>query len=162
MKLQKKTIWVLKISSKKPLFHVEIRRKNMSLDNEPMKVSVALRIAKQYYPQDKLEHALRVATYVAENEMIPSEYTDECVALAIMHDLLEDTNYNPKGLPENFTNALKILTKAKEAVSYTHLNIDCDASAIILGKDDKYRTCVYYGDRSAEDRCCLLYTSRCV
>ena len=32
-------------------------------------------------------------------------------------------------------------------------NIDCDASAIILGKDDKYRTCVYYGDRSAEDRC---------
>lgn len=29
----------------------------MSLDNEPMKVSVALRIAKQYYPQDKLEHA---------------------------------------------------------------------------------------------------------
>lgn len=83
----------------------------MSLDNEPMKVSVALRIAKQYYPQDKLEHALRVATYVAENEMIPSEYTDECVALAIMHDLLEDTNYNPKGLPENFTNALKILTK---------------------------------------------------
>ena len=32
-------------------------------------------------------------------------------------------------------------------------NIDCDASAIILGKDDKYRTCVYYGDRSAEDKC---------
>ena len=32
-------------------------------------------------------------------------------------------------------------------------NIDCDASAIILGKDGKYRTCVYYGDRSAEDRC---------
>ena len=58
----------------------------MSLDNEPMKVSVALRIAKQYYPQDKLEHALRVATYVAENEMIPSEYTDESVPLAIMHD----------------------------------------------------------------------------
>ena len=32
-------------------------------------------------------------------------------------------------------------------------DIDCDASAIILGKDGKYRTCVYYGDRSAEDRC---------
>lgn len=55
----------------------------MSLDKEPMKVSTALRIAKQYYPQDKLEHALRVATYVAENEMIQSEYTDECVALVI-------------------------------------------------------------------------------
>ncbi len=32
-------------------------------------------------------------------------------------------------------------------------DIDCDASAIILGKDGKYRTCVYYGDRSAEGRC---------
>lgn len=36
----------------------------MTLDKEPMKVSTALRIAKQYYPQDKLVHALRVATYV--------------------------------------------------------------------------------------------------
>lgn len=32
-------------------------------------------------------------------------------------------------------------------------DIDCDASAIILGKDGKYRTCVYYGDRSAESKC---------
>ena len=110
----------------------------MSLDNEPMKVSVALRIAKQYYPQDKLEHALRVATYVAENEMIPSEYTDECVALAIMHDLLEDTNYNPKGLPENFTNALKILTKAKE-VSY-----DDYCKSIKSVCHINYRKCAYW------------------
>lgn len=32
-------------------------------------------------------------------------------------------------------------------------DIDCDASAIILGKDGEYRTCVYYGDRSAESKC---------
>ena len=32
-------------------------------------------------------------------------------------------------------------------------NIDCDASAIILGKGNKYRGVVYYGDRSAEDGC---------
>lgn len=89
----------------------------MSLDKEPMKVSTALKIANQYYPQDKLEHALRVATYVAENEMIPCDYADECIALAIMHDLLEDTNYNPIGLPENFAKALKILTKSKD-ISY--------------------------------------------
>ena len=38
----------------------------MTLDKETMKVSTALRIAKQYYPQDKLEHALRVATYVSK------------------------------------------------------------------------------------------------
>lgn len=32
-------------------------------------------------------------------------------------------------------------------------NIDCDASAIILGKGDKYKGTVYYGERSAEDGC---------
>lgn len=32
-------------------------------------------------------------------------------------------------------------------------DIDCDAFAIILGKDGEYRTCVYYGDRSAESKC---------
>lgn len=86
----------------------------MSLDREPMKVSAALRIAKQYYPQDKLEHALRVATYVAENTFIPYDLRDECVALAIMHDLVEDTNFNPSGLPENYRNALSLLTKPKD------------------------------------------------
>ena len=40
---------------------------------------------------------------------------------------------------------------AKKGLFGSKPNIDCDASAIILGKDDKYRTCVYYGDRSAED-----------
>lgn len=42
---------------------------------------------------------------------------------------------------------------AKKGFFGSKPNIDCDASAIILGKDDKYRTCVYYGDRSAEYRC---------
>ena len=50
----------------------------MTLDKETMKVSTALRIAKQYYPQDKLEHALRVATYVSENIFIPYDLRDEC------------------------------------------------------------------------------------
>lgn len=83
----------------------------MTLDKEPMKVSAALRIAKQYYPQDKLEHALRVATYVSENTFIPYDLRDECVALAIMHDLVEDTNFKSSGLPDNFQNALLLLTK---------------------------------------------------
>ena len=110
----------------------------MSLDKEPMKVSTALRIAKQYYPQDKLEHALRVATYVAENEMISWDYADECVALAIMHDLLEDTNYKPMGLPENFIKALKILTKAKD-VSY-----DDYCKSIKDTCHTNYRMCAYW------------------
>lgn len=83
----------------------------MTLDKETMKVSTALRIAKQYYPQDKLEHALRVATYVSENIFIPYDLRNECVALAIMHDLVEDTNFKSSGLPDNFQNALLLLTK---------------------------------------------------
>lgn len=83
----------------------------MTLDKETMKVSTALRIAKQYYPQDKLEHALRVATYVSENIFIPYDLRNECVALAIMHDLVEDTNFKSSGLPDNFKNALLLLTK---------------------------------------------------
>ena len=86
----------------------------MSLDKEPVKTSFALRMAKQYYPIDKYNHAIRVMRYVGENEMIPYEYQDECVALAIMHDLIEDTEYTGSGLPEYFYKALELLTKPKE------------------------------------------------
>lgn len=86
----------------------------MTLDENPVKISDALRIAKKYYLQDKLNHAIRVATYVAENRFIPYHLRDECVALAIMHDLLEDTEFNPECLPENFQSALLILTKPSE------------------------------------------------
>lgn len=42
---------------------------------------------------------------------------------------------------------------AKKGLFGFKANIDCDASAIILGENDNYRTCVYYGDRSAEKGC---------
>ena len=86
----------------------------MSMDREPIKVSIALKIAKEYYTEDTYNHAIRVMQYVAENDMIQSEYKDECLALAIMHDLLEDTNYTDKGLPDFFGRALKLLTKPKD------------------------------------------------
>lgn len=86
----------------------------MALDREPMKVSYALKIAKEYYPDDKYAHAIRVMQYVADNEMIPNEYKDDCLCLAIMHDLIEDTEYTGSGLPEYFYKALKLLTKPKE------------------------------------------------
>ena len=59
----------------------------MSLDNTPTSVAYALKMAKEYYTEDKYNHAMRVMEYVAENEMIPSEYKDDCIALALMHDL---------------------------------------------------------------------------
>jgi (p)ppGpp synthase/HD superfamily hydrolase len=90
------------------------RIKSMSLDREPIKISYALKVAKQYYTKDKYDHAMRVADYIVENEIIPYEYQDECVALAFMHDLIEDTEYTGSGLPENFYKALKLLTKPEE------------------------------------------------
>ncbi|MDF2950454.1 MAG: hypothetical protein K0S18_37 [Anaerocolumna sp.] len=86
----------------------------MGLDREPIKIANALKIAKEYYNEKTYQHALRVMQYVADNEMIQSEYKDECVALAIMHDLLEDTDFNSAYFPEYFNKALKLLTKPKE------------------------------------------------
>lgn len=37
---------------------------------------------------------------------------------------------------------------AKKGLFGGHCDIDCDASAVILGKGDKYKGCVYYGNRS--------------
>lgn len=86
----------------------------MALDKDTIRVTDALRIAKQYYPKDKYDHAMRVMQIVADNEIIPYEYQHDCLVLAIMHDLVEDTEYRPILLPENFKNALMLLTKPKE------------------------------------------------
>ena len=86
----------------------------MALDKDTISVTNALRIAKRYYPKDKYDHAMRVMQIVADNEMIPHEYQHDCLVLAIMHDLVEDTEYKPTLLPENLRDALKLLTKPKE------------------------------------------------
>lgn len=85
----------------------------MALDKEPVKLSYALRVAKKYYPKDKYDHAIRVMQYVADNEMIPQQYREDCLVLAVMHDLLEDTEYICNALPENTNKALNLLTKPK-------------------------------------------------
>lgn len=85
----------------------------MALDKEPVKLSYALRVAKKYYPKDKYDHAIRVMQYVADNEMIPQQYREDCLVLAVMHDLLEDTEYIGNALPENTNKALNLLTKPK-------------------------------------------------
>ncbi len=86
-------------------------------------IGYALRMAKQYYEPKTYDHALRVATYVADNSLIPSDKMDDCIALGIMHDLIEDTEYakrakndlyNPEsGLTKDkhFFNCLTFLTK---------------------------------------------------
>lgn len=93
----------------------------MSLDNTPTSVAYALKMAKEYYTEDKYNHAMRVMEYVAENEMIPFEYKDDCIALALMHDLIEDTKYTGAELPDNMYKALKILSKSKEEDYITYI-----------------------------------------
>lgn len=110
----------------------------MSLDFKPMTISVALDLARQYYDEETYAHALRVAGYVVDNKAIPADFKDECICLAIMHDLLEDTDYTPYNLPANFEIALKYLTKSK-GMSYKEYcrNLQCD-------KETGSKICAYF------------------
>lgn len=75
----------------------------------------ALKMAKFYYDENTFNHAIRVTTYVAENPLIPVDIMDNCIALVIMHDLLEDTKYPREDnlLGQYFVNCLNLLTKEK-------------------------------------------------
>lgn len=82
-------------------------------------IAYAMRMAKEYYDDETYAHATRVAQYVAENDMIPDEKMDDCIALAWMHDLFEDTNFGINEIiPDtHLCNCLDTLTK-KEGFSY--------------------------------------------
>lgn len=56
-------------------------------------VRAAKEIAMNYHSLETFEHVARVAKYIKENQHIPKEYHLECVCLAYMHDLPEDTEY---------------------------------------------------------------------
>lgn len=86
----------------------------MGLNRNGVTINAAMRMARAYYSKDKYDHAIRVMGYVAENEKIPHELQEECLALAIMHDLIEDTEFEGDELPENFHKALKLLTKSQD------------------------------------------------
>ena len=110
----------------------------MTLDKEPVKISDAIRIAKKYYDDDTFNHAMRVAGYISENDTMPIAYKDECIALAIMHDLLEDTRYDGNGLPDNFKLALKSLTKPI-SISY-----ECYCNRLRDTKNTSWKICAYW------------------
>ena len=78
-------------------------------------IGYALRTAKQYYSEKGYDHAIRVAGYVAENPMVTEDKMDTSIALAIMHDLLEDTDYKCDGrLTVHIIYSLKLLTRDKK------------------------------------------------
>lgn len=111
----------------------------MSLDREPITVSTAMKLAKRYYSEKEYEHAMRVAGYVAEMMIIPPDYRDECICLAIMHDLIEDTKFEYAAyMPEYFGKALELLTKPKE-VSYVDY-----CKKLRCTDYTNYKMCAYY------------------
>lgn len=86
-------------------------------------IRAAEEIAENYYDFETFKHARRVANYIKENPYIPREYHLECICLAIMHDLLEDTEYvnNPMFETEFgrmnrhfFDKALNLITRKKD------------------------------------------------
>lgn len=82
----------------------------------------AINVARKFYDEVTYYHAMRVAGYVISDNLIPEDKVEVCVALAIMHDLIEDTNFNYEIDFRNkfdyyscaFEECLKLLTKDKE------------------------------------------------
>lgn len=78
-------------------------------------IGYALRTAKKYYDLKTYNHALRVAGYVADNDIIPDDKMDLCISLAIMHDLVEDTCYSEFNIiPIELSTGLKNITRKRD------------------------------------------------
>jgi len=82
-------------------------------------IDKAISVANKFYDENTYYHAMRVAGYVTGDNLIPSSKVEICTALAIMHDLLEDTDFefsrdfNMYGM-SHLEDCLQILTKDKE------------------------------------------------
>lgn len=82
----------------------------------------AINVARKFYDEVTYYHAMRVAGYVINDNLIPEDKVEVCVALAIMHDLIEDTNFDYENDFKNkfdycfyhFEECLNLLTKDKE------------------------------------------------
>lgn len=76
----------------------------------------AIKVAREFYDDSTYQHAMRVAAYVTNDNLIPEHKKDDCVVLAIMHDLLEDTEFDLSKFSMNcgMKDCLRILTKDSE------------------------------------------------
>lgn len=85
-------------------------------------IGYALIMAKKFYDKDTYDHAMRVATYLAENPIINEENMEDCIALGIMHDLLKCTEYSSDGIADpHFKNCLELLTKPNDMDYITYV-----------------------------------------
>ena len=91
-----------------------------SLTNNPEIIAWAFDFAKKFYDEKTYQHAMRVSGYISQNYAIPDILVSDCIALAIMHDLLEDTKFEINDTQlhreeySQFVLALKFLTKEKD------------------------------------------------
>lgn len=77
-------------------------------------ISYALAMAWKYYGKETFYHVMRAAAYIAGNNLIPDSQKINCIALAVVHDLLEDTEYQTDGRSSpHFNICLKLFTKAQ-------------------------------------------------
>lgn len=78
-------------------------------------IEYAFRMAKKYYTKELYDHAVRVAAIVAENNMIPDDRIDMCIALAMMHDLTEEIGYSiPSEVGDRFIKCMDLLRKHED------------------------------------------------
>ena len=90
-------------------------------------------IAYKYYSAEGFSHVMRVAEYVNNNPMIPKDIKDICILLAILHDILEDTDWNGENELNGYLLArLRLLTREQD-VSYE------DYIEKIAALKDRYR-----------------------
>lgn len=86
-------------------------------------ITDAIKVARKHYNESAYYHAMRVAGYVVNDNLIPRDKMEKCVALAIMHDLQEDTEFDyqrdsASAYDEYIKKCLELLTRDKENVSY--------------------------------------------
>lgn len=103
-----------------------------------IKFTDAIEIAKRYYNPKTFEHAQRVAEFVMENKLIPKYLQNDCQCLALMHDLLEDTDYDPSELPYDFRKALESISKPQ------NMNYDEYCERIHDGAFSDWGRCVWF------------------
>lgn len=87
-------------------------------------ITDAIRVARKYYDESTYYHAMRVAAYVVNDNSIPKERIERCVALAIMHDLAEDTEFDyfrdssQDAYDSYIKKCIELLTRNKEKDTY--------------------------------------------
>ena len=97
-------------------------------------------IVKLWLSESGYQHSLRVAEHVKTNAMIPAEYKNFCVIIAILHDLWEDSDY-PRSLIKDAAlfRALSLITK-KPNVAY----VDYIKEIKINAREDVVGQCVWW------------------